>query len=65
VVNVANGDGGQYAHYIIDQTSRITQIDRFEDKVVAAVMGPDDALYLSGYGGYGAIQAPRFTTCRW
>jgi prolyl oligopeptidase len=46
VVSVANGDGGQYAHYIIDQSDRITQIDRFEDKIVAATMGPDDALYL-------------------
>ena len=46
LISVANGDGGQYAHYIIDQSGRVRQIDRFEDKVVAAAMGPDDAVYL-------------------
>jgi prolyl oligopeptidase len=46
VASVANGDGGQFAHYIIDQTGRVTQIDRFEDGIVGATMGPDDALYL-------------------
>ncbi len=46
VISVANGDGGQYEHYILEQSGRVTQIDRFEDKVVAGAMGPDDSVYL-------------------
>jgi prolyl oligopeptidase len=51
VVSVANGDGGQFAHYIIDQSGRVTQIDRFEDQIVAAALGPDDVLYLVSRSG--------------
>ena len=46
VVSVANGDGGTFAHYVIDQKSRITKITRFEDGIVAAAIGPDNAMYL-------------------
>jgi prolyl oligopeptidase len=47
VVSVANGDGGTYAHYVIDQKKgHATRITRFEDEVVAAAIGPDDAMYL-------------------
>jgi prolyl oligopeptidase len=46
VASVANGDGGEFAHYLIGPGHRVTQVTRFEDKVVAAVAGPDDNLYL-------------------
>jgi prolyl oligopeptidase len=46
VVSVANGDGGEFAHYVIDSGGRVRQVTRFEDKVVAATAGPDGALYL-------------------
>ena len=45
---VANGDGGQFAHYVMDASGRWIQITHFEDDVVRAQLGaPDDpALYL-------------------
>lgn len=45
VVSVANGDGGEFAHYLIQQDGSTRQLTRFEDKIVAVAMGPD-ALYL-------------------
>ena len=46
VASVANGDGGEFAHYLISPDGKVTQVTRFEDKVVAAMAGPDDNLYL-------------------
>jgi prolyl oligopeptidase len=46
IASVANGDGGEFAHYLIDAHGTATQITRFEDKVVAATAGADGALYL-------------------
>ncbi|HPI74789.1 MAG TPA: S9 family peptidase, partial [bacterium] len=46
LASVANGDGGEFAHYLMNPRGRWTQITRFADKVVAAVMGKDDQLYL-------------------
>jgi prolyl oligopeptidase len=46
VISVANGDGGEFAHYVIGAGGRPRQITHFNDKVVAAAAGPDGALYL-------------------
>ena len=46
LVSVANGDGGEFAQYLIDNDNRVRQISRFEDQVVAATIGPDNNLYL-------------------
>jgi len=46
IASVANGDGGEFAHYLIDARGAVAQITRFEDKVVAAAAGADGALYL-------------------
>jgi prolyl oligopeptidase len=52
VVAVANGDGGEFAHYVIGggagagAGSGAQQITHFDDKVVAAIAGADGALYL-------------------
>ena len=46
VVSVANGDGGEFAHYLIDSGGAVRQITHFEDKVVAATAAEDGALYL-------------------
>lgn len=46
LASVANGDGGEFAHYLMNPQGRWTQITRFADKVVAAVMGEDEQLYL-------------------
>src|SRR5215470_6575296 len=45
---VANGDGGQYAHYVMDPSGKWSQVTHFEDEVVGAVLGTptDPALYL-------------------
>jgi prolyl oligopeptidase len=46
IASVANGDGGEFAHFEIDASGTARQITRFEDKVVAAAAGADGALYL-------------------
>lgn len=46
LASVGNGDGGQYAHYVMDASGRWTQVTKFEDGVVSARLGPDGALYL-------------------
>jgi len=48
---VANGDGGQFAHYLMDLDGRWTQLTHFEDGIVSAKFGPGDrsadgSLYL-------------------
>jgi len=46
LVTVANGDGGQFAHFVIDADGRVHQVSRFEDDVEFATFGPDRSLYL-------------------
>ncbi len=50
LVSVANGDGGQFEHFLvpIDNTFNAApaQITHFDDGIVQATFGPDDALYL-------------------
>jgi len=46
LVTVANGDGGQFAHYAVDRSGVTHQITRFEDEVEFAAFGPDQGLYL-------------------
>jgi prolyl oligopeptidase len=46
LIAVANGDGGQFAHYVLDRAGVAHQITRFEDDIEYAAIGPDRALYL-------------------
>jgi prolyl oligopeptidase len=46
LVTVGNGDGGEFAHYVISPDGSAHQVTHFEDKAVAAAIGPDDQLYL-------------------
>jgi prolyl oligopeptidase len=46
LATVANGDGGDFAHYVLGPAGKWTQITRFEDQVTGAEFGPDDTLYL-------------------
>ena len=46
VAAVGNGDGGQYAHYVMDAAGQWTQVTHFEDAIVGAHVGTDGALYL-------------------
>lgn len=43
---VANGDGGEFAHYLLGPSGKWVQLTRFEDKITAAAFGQDQALYL-------------------
>lgn len=43
---VANGDGGEFAHYVMDTSGKWTQATHFEDGVVSVQFGPKDELYL-------------------
>jgi prolyl oligopeptidase len=49
VATVANGDGGQFAHYVMDAAGHWTQITGFEDEIVSVKVAPDDSLYLLSY----------------
>jgi prolyl oligopeptidase len=46
VATVANGDGGEFAHYLIAADGTVRQVTHFADQVVAATAGQDGALYL-------------------
>jgi prolyl oligopeptidase len=46
LASVGNGDGGQFAHYLMDADGRWTQITHFEDGVISAKFGAEQALYL-------------------
>jgi prolyl oligopeptidase len=46
LATVANGDGGEFAHYLRSRDGAWTQVTGFADRVVKAVLGPDGSLYL-------------------
>jgi prolyl oligopeptidase len=46
LATVANGDGGEFAHYLHGPAGGWRAITRFEDGVSHAAFGPDGALYL-------------------
>jgi len=46
LATVSNGDGGEYAHYLMGPDKWWNQITTFADKITSIVIGPDDALYL-------------------
>ena len=46
LAEVANGDGGEFAHYLLDPSGEWKQITRFPDMINRVKFGPDDALYL-------------------
>jgi prolyl oligopeptidase len=46
LASVANGDGGDFAHYLLGSDGTWKQITQFSDQIKAARPGRDDALYL-------------------
>lgn len=48
LASVANGDGGQFAHYLMNSSGRWVQVTYFDDAIVSAKLGAngDQALYL-------------------
>jgi prolyl oligopeptidase len=46
IATVSNGDGGQFAHYLMDAAGYWTQITRFEDEIVSVKVASDGSLVL-------------------
>lgn len=48
LASVANGDGGDFAQYVMNSAGKWTQVTRFEDRVVSAKFGVpgDPSLYM-------------------
>ncbi|MEP7015405.1 MAG: prolyl oligopeptidase family serine peptidase, partial [Verrucomicrobiota bacterium] len=46
LATVANGDGGDFAHYLLDADGTWKQITQFSDQIKTARLGQDNALYL-------------------
>ena len=46
LAKVANGDGGDFAHYLLGPDGQWKQITQFSDQIKVAHLGRDDALYL-------------------
>lgn len=44
MAHVANGDGGEVEHHVLD-SGKWTRLSRFEDEIVQAAFGPDGAIY--------------------
>ncbi|HWD93129.1 MAG TPA: prolyl oligopeptidase family serine peptidase [Verrucomicrobiae bacterium] len=46
LATVANGDGGEYAHYLLGPENQWRQLTRFSDQIKDGVFGRDGALYF-------------------
>src|SRR5215831_15458992 len=51
LATVANGDGGDFAHYLLGPDGTWKQITQFSDEIKIARLGRDDALYLVSRAG--------------
>ncbi|MBA3543874.1 MAG: S9 family peptidase [Chthoniobacterales bacterium] len=51
LASVANGDGGDFAHYLLGGDGVWRQVTKFEDQIKLARFGMDDALYLLSRAG--------------
>ncbi len=51
LATVANGDGGDFAHYLLGPDGTWKQITQFSDQIKNARLGRDDALYLISQAG--------------
>ena len=47
VASVANGDGGEFEHFLIGPDGTVRQVTHFDDRIVNATAGADGALYLT------------------
>jgi prolyl oligopeptidase len=63
LATVANGDGGDVAHYVMGPGGKWTQLTTYDDQIKATAFGPDGTLYLLSRKGApkGQILAVRFT----
>ena len=51
LANVQNGDGGEFSQHLRSPDGGWTRLTGFADRIVHAVFGPDDALYLLSRAG--------------
>ncbi|MDP9291287.1 MAG: S9 family peptidase, partial [Verrucomicrobiota bacterium] len=51
LATVANGDGGDFAHYLLGPDGNWKQITQFSDQIKTARLGHDNALYLLSRAG--------------
>jgi prolyl oligopeptidase len=51
LATVANGDGGEFAHYVLGAGGKWTQVTRFKDKATAGALGLHGDLYLTSLAG--------------
>src|SRR5215470_17093136 len=51
LATVANGDGGDFAHYLLGPDGKWKQITQFTDQIKIARLGRDNALYLVSRAG--------------
>ena len=51
LATVANGDGGDFAHYLLGPDGKWKQITQFSDQIKAVRFGRDNALYLLSRAG--------------
>jgi prolyl oligopeptidase len=51
LATVANGDGGDFAHYLLGPDGKWKQVTQFSDQIKAAHLGRDKALYLLSRAG--------------
>src|SRR6266498_3857546 len=51
LASVANGDGGDFAHYLLGPDGTCKQITQFSDQIKIARLGRDNALYLVSRAG--------------
>jgi prolyl oligopeptidase len=51
LATVANGDGGEFEHFVISPDGQSRQLTHFEDGVVAATIAADQKVYLISHHG--------------
>ncbi len=61
LATVANGDGGDFAHYLLGPNGTWKQITQFSDQIKAARLGRDNALYLLSRAGAPRGKIPRLS----
>jgi prolyl oligopeptidase len=51
LASVQLGDGGKFAHWVLREDGTKQQVAGFDDGIVAAVIGPDDGIYMISRAG--------------
>ncbi|MGA8042815.1 MAG: prolyl oligopeptidase family serine peptidase, partial [Terracidiphilus sp.] len=46
IISVANGDGGQFEHFLLTPDGKIHPVTQFTDKIIYAVFGQDNSIWL-------------------